>query len=151
MTPFPSCRFQPLDGSHPFRSSLPGYLHIGGARTALFPGPMPARRRPSSSCGSKTPTSRDQPQSPRRPFWMRWFGSAWITDEGRSIRCSGWNAIASARKLLDSGNGLSLLRRQRGTRRDARRKQRAKGLKRATTVAGARKALRQDASGGVKP
>ena len=69
-----------------FAPSPTGYLHVGGARTALFNWlyvPPPRRRR--SCCASRTRTS-----SARRPTWsrassssLRWLGLDW--DEGPGV------------------------------------------------------------------
>ena len=68
-----------------FAPSPTGYLHVGGARTALFNWLFARRTAACSCCASKTPMPSD-----RRPRWstasstaLRWLGLDW--DEGPGI------------------------------------------------------------------
>ena len=77
-----------------FAPSPTGYLHVGGARTALFNWLLRGIMEARSFCASKTPTL----SAPPRRWWM-----------GCSTGCAGW-ALTGTRAHTSSRNAWSCIR-----------------------------------------
>ena len=112
-----------------FAPSPTGYLHIGGARTALFNWLYAAAAAASSCCASRTPTASARPEAAVEAILdgLEWLGLDW---DGEPVyqfaRAERHREVAE--ELLAARPGLPLLlRRPRSSTRCARRRAGRKG------------------------
>ena len=123
-----------------FAPSPTGYLHIGGARTALFCW-VYARKHGGRFVLriEDTDLERSTAESTQAILdSMEWLGLDW--DEGPFRQMDRLEPVSRGRRAADWGRSrLSLLRKQGGARRAPRAAARAAAKSRATTAAGVRR------------
>ena len=123
-----------------FAPSPTGFLHLGGARTALFAWAYARRHRRHVHPAHRGHRRRalDARKRSRRSS-TRWRGSGSTTTRARSTRCSGWIAIArSSRTCSRAGSRIAATCSPTSWTNCARRRWRA-ARSRATTAAGGRR------------
>ena len=134
-----------------FAPSPTGYLHIGGARTALFNW-LFARHHGGKYLLRIEDTDRARSTEPAIDAildGLSWLGLPWDGEVTYQFARAARHAEV-AQPDAGRGQGLSLLRLAQGTRGDARRRRSAPACRCATTAAGAT-AIPKDAPAGVAP